>query len=409
MFATYWHVGQRAHHRYVKGFLGDAGEVNLALSVPGRPCPPSLYVVIVRGQSRKACRCAFLPYRTLSDYPPLASTLHFSLCLPTYSGRGCCKASHHYQPHQLHAVRTRPVTSMTGDTTLPSSTGPSSANTAESRKARVHSSKVKQPLSRSHHLLWANNLQRQRDSTVSLLTAVDSKNIIDITGDTDEQPSVGTGATSSATPSKRLLRTRTAKQSKLAYDLKYHPIDDSLRPVQAAKRRSAHGGELLYSDAPNDASSVFADTDAESVAFVEDDIEEEDKNHARSTMKNKNKKRSRLQSQSPQPTRRSLRRTEDRNVSYRMDIHPQDEQLEVSSDDGENYEIEVSNNAEDEFSAARIKRAKLHTTLSNMVATASHDERNTHTLEQHTHVAVQWVKCHCGRRRGPPRLLQRPP
>jgi hypothetical protein len=250
---------------------------------------------------------------------------------------------------------------------------------------RVQNTKVKQSLSRSRHLLWADELQRNRDSAVSLLTAVDSKNIIDSTGDADEQPPMRTGATSSAPPSTRLLRTRTAKQSKLAYDLKYHPMDDSLRPTQAAKRRSAHGEELLYSDATDDASSVLADTDAESAASIEDDAED-DRKHARSTMRNR--KRSRAQSQSPQPTRRSSRRTEDRKMSYRMDIHPQDEQLEVSSDVSENHEVEVSNNAEDESSAARPKRAKLHTTLPNMVIAASHDERNTHTLEQHTCVAV---------------------
>lgn len=270
-----------------------------------------------------------------------------------------------------------------GDTTMPSSAEPSSATIGDhSHKDSVQNSKVKQSLCHSHYLLWPDALQYKRDSAVSLLTAVNSKNIIDITGNTKEQ-------TSSAAPSTRLLRTRTTMQSKLAYDLKYHPMDDSLRPTQAAKRRTAHGEELLFADDTSDASSFPADTDAESVAHVEDS-EDESERRAKSTLNKK--KRSRARSQSPQPTRRSSRRTEDRKMSYRMDIHPQDKLLEVSSDDSDDEKHHESDDGEeDESQAPMMKRAKLNHTLPSMGDAASHDGENMHTLEQHPGVAVDRV------------------
>ncbi|KAF2855582.1 hypothetical protein T440DRAFT_385243 [Plenodomus tracheiphilus IPT5] len=132
-----------------------------------------------------------------------------------------------------------------------------------------------------------------------------------------------------------MLRNRGAKQNKLVYDLKYHPMDDSIRPTQAAKRRSAHGERLLSSDDSSECLSVHCDADTpplseasfEGEAFLEKRGWKQAK---------QGKKRSRDQMQSPQePTRRSSRRVSDEKKSYDMSVHPQDEDLELLSSDDE--------------------------------------------------------------------------
>jgi hypothetical protein len=161
---------------------------------------------------------------------------------------------------------------------------------------------------------------------VSLLTSIDPKNIIDMT-DTEDAPSaVDTPPTSSMPAPSYSFRNRRAAQGKLMYDVKYHPMDDSIRPTQAAKRRLAHAKVGLVSDDDSTEASVPADSDLDS----ESDTKEEKQ---KSTPTKKGRKRARSLSQSPKPTRRSSRRTVTPRISYNMSVHPQDHDLEESSAD----------------------------------------------------------------------------
>jgi hypothetical protein len=157
---------------------------------------------------------------------------------------------------------------------------------------------------------------------VSLLTSIDPKNIIE---NEDAPPTTDTLPTSSMPASSYSFRNRRAAQGKFIYDVKYHPMDDSIRPSQAAKRRSAHGEEQVSSDDSSEASVQGDDSDSDEEE--EDNKEEEQK----SRPAKKGKKRTRSPSQSPEPTRRSSRRTATPRVSYNMSIHPQDRDLEESS------------------------------------------------------------------------------
>ena len=148
--------------------------------------------------------------------------------------------------------------------------------------------------------------------------------------DEESEHAVDTPPTSSMPPSSYSLRNRRATQGKLVYDVKYHPMDDSIRPSQAAKRRSAHGEIQLISDDESDADepfSVHAESDDE-----EEGLEEEIKEKTRPAKKGR--KRARCRSTSPEPTRRSSRQTTKPKISYNMQVHPQDRDLEVSSDNG---------------------------------------------------------------------------
>jgi hypothetical protein len=164
--------------------------------------------------------------------------------------------------------------------------------------------------------------QKKKAKRVSLLTSIDPKNIID---NEDAPPTTDTLPTSSMPASSYSFRNRRAAQGKLIYDVKYHPMDDSIRPSQAAKRRSAHGEEQVSSDDSSEASVQGDGSDSDEEK--EDNKEEEQK----SRPAKKGKKRARSPSQSPEPTRRSSRRTATPRVSYNMSIHPQDRDLEESS------------------------------------------------------------------------------
>jgi hypothetical protein len=145
-----------------------------------------------------------------------------------------------------------------------------------------------------------------------------------------------TPPTSSATTSSYSLRNRGAKQGKLAYDVKYHPMDDLIRPSQAAKRRSAHREELILSDNSSEASTII-ETDAEESSNEESEPEEQPK----PTSRGKKRSQAKSQARSVQGTRRSTRKMPVPKTSYNMDIHPQDKFLVISSDD-DDEETEVS-------------------------------------------------------------------
>lgn len=117
------------------------------------------------------------------------------------------------------------------------------------------------------------------------------------------------------------------------YDLKYHPMDESIRPTQAAKRRSVHGEAPLFSDDSNQSFSVHGDSSTDSDV----DQKEDEPKPTR-----KGKKRTRQQSRSLEPTRRSSRRTSDAKVLYDMNVHPQDDDLIVLSSDDEDDDDKAS-------------------------------------------------------------------
>jgi hypothetical protein len=173
--------------------------------------------------------------------------------------------------------------------------------------------------------------QKKKTKRVSLLTAIDPKNIIDMM-DTEDAPSApDTPPTSSVHASSYFFRNRRAAQGKLMYDVKYHPMDDSIRPTQAAKRRSAHGEVGLFSADDSTEAPVHDDSNSDGGS---DTKQEEQKSESTQ----KGKKRARSPSQSLEPTRRSSRRTATPRISYNMSIHPQDRDLEESSTDDSDEE-----------------------------------------------------------------------
>lgn len=119
-------------------------------------------------------------------------------------------------------------------------------------------------------------------------------------------------------PTRRSARMK----STLLYDQKYHPMDDVVRPSQAAKRRSFHGEQpLLWSDSDND---EFQESDSDDGSVAGDDASEDEE--SQQAMRGRKRKRSR--SRIPERARRSSRRRTKPKVSYNMKIHPQDSDLQ---------------------------------------------------------------------------------
>ncbi|KAG9193119.1 hypothetical protein G6011_03154 [Alternaria panax] len=125
------------------------------------------------------------------------------------------------------------------------------------------------------------------------------------------------------------LRNRT--QSKLVYDIKYHPMDDTIRPSQAAKRRQAHGeAQTIDSDDLTDAYTVL---DAEANSGESSDTQSEEKEEiSKQSKKARGSKQAKLHLLPVVGTRCSTRKVSDQKISYNMEIHPQDKYLVVSSD-----------------------------------------------------------------------------
>ncbi|KAI4942257.1 hypothetical protein J4E91_010231 [Alternaria rosae] len=130
------------------------------------------------------------------------------------------------------------------------------------------------------------------------------------------------------------LRSRT--RSKLVYDVKYHPMDDAVRPSQAAKRRSAHGEKPVPESGDSSEASSFIDTDADETesddARSEGEDEEEEEIPKRRT-KSKARKQTKSRPVPTEATRRSTRNISGTKALYDMGIHPQDKYLVISSDD----------------------------------------------------------------------------
>lgn len=160
---------------------------------------------------------------------------------------------------------------------------------------------------------------------------MDPSNVIHMTDTEEGESRMDTSPTSSTPPSSYALRNRRAPQGKLVYDAKYHPMDDSINPSKATKRRSAHEEIELSSDDETETFSVPSRSS--------DSDEESDKEDLMKKFRpSKSKKRSRSRSESLQPTRRSSRRTTKIKVLYNMNVHPQDRYLEITSSDDDHSE-----------------------------------------------------------------------
>ena len=141
-------------------------------------------------------------------------------------------------------------------------------------------------------------------------------------------------------PSNVLETKRNRAQNKLAYDLHYHPMDDTLRPSRAAKRRSVHGEQLLSSDVDDDdddADATPSHADTDSGQPDQSESEESDKENSKKRKKTvtKTRKSSAGKLQAQVPSRRSSRKTSHPETAYRTDIHPQDRNLRETSDEDE--------------------------------------------------------------------------
>ncbi|XPS99651.1 hypothetical protein M3J09_008823 [Ascochyta lentis] len=116
-------------------------------------------------------------------------------------------------------------------------------------------------------------------------------------------------------------RRSARAKSTLMYDQKYHPMDDFIRPTQAAKRRSLHGEEITLCDN----SGASSEQSGSNVGSADSDEDSDDEDSQPPT---RGRKRKRARSRTPEPTRRSSRRRVKPKMSYNMQIHPQDSDLE---------------------------------------------------------------------------------
>jgi hypothetical protein len=204
--------------------------------------------------------------------------------------------------------------------------------------------------------------EKRKSRQGSILASIDPENIIHKTEYEEERSNIGTPPASSIPSSNYSLRNRRATQGKLVYDEKYHPMDDSIRPSQAAKRRSAHGETILLSDDTIECYSVHDDSDDEE----KEDEDETDK----AEPKKGSKKRARRRSRSLEPTRRSSRKTATPKISYNMNIHPQDRDLEVSSTDASDSEAPTN----------KAKRTKISRSIEEKSAIKSPSHPEAHDM-----------------------------
>lgn len=135
------------------------------------------------------------------------------------------------------------------------------------------------------------------------------------------------------------MRRSARAKSTLVYDQKYHPMDDFIRPSQAAKRRSLHGERPTPGNSFTDDASEGSGSDVGSI-LCDESSDGESQPHMRG------RKRKRSRSEVPEPTRRSSRRRTQPKMSYDMSIHPQDSDLRrVGACDGSNSSPSPSKHA----------------------------------------------------------------
>ncbi|KAH8728673.1 hypothetical protein GQ44DRAFT_701810, partial [Phaeosphaeriaceae sp. PMI808] len=153
-----------------------------------------------------------------------------------------------------------------------------------------------------------------------------------------------------------LYSLRSRKQNRLIYDLKYHPMDDAIRPSQAAKRRSAHGEMSLLSDNTIEGFSVKDDnSDSRSDASEAKSVKN---NMKRQKHTKKDRKRIRHQPWPSEPIRHSTRKISGATVSYDMNVHPQDADIEIlsSTDDELKVLSTIENDTENSNSFSGQKK-----------------------------------------------------
>lgn len=154
-------------------------------------------------------------------------------------------------------------------------------------------------------------------------------------------------STTSSPPLRRSSRTTLSSCNHLHYDLKYHPVDDIIRPSQATKRKAAHNieqDEHRTDDDDDDDDEEEGGEDGDTQESEEDDHahyegsdEEEDKtvkptveDIASSTHRHP-APRSKIRT-----TRARLRRSKRRLSTtpvYSQKVHPQDDQIDELSDE----------------------------------------------------------------------------
>ena len=116
------------------------------------------------------------------------------------------------------------------------------------------------------------------------------------------------------------VRRSARAKSTLVYDQKYHPLDDVIRPSQAAKRRTLHGENPVTGIGSDCGTSEDSASDIRGMVCDEDSDDEE-------PQPTRNRERKRARSLTPEPTRRSSRRRSKPKTSYNMNMHPQDSDL----------------------------------------------------------------------------------
>jgi hypothetical protein len=115
-------------------------------------------------------------------------------------------------------------------------------------------------------------------------------------------------------------------------------MDDSIRPSLAAKRRSAHREiQIISDDDTIESFSVHADSESEDHDSSDSQGATEKKETKKKSKSNDKGKKG--HSESLEPTRRSSRRTTVSKVAYNMNVHPQDNDLEVSSSDNDDDDV----------------------------------------------------------------------
>ncbi|KAI4650368.1 hypothetical protein J4E93_002724 [Alternaria ventricosa] len=182
-----------------------------------------------------------------------------------------------------------------------------------------------------------------RDSSTSPPPSAGIENVV------ESNKSPMTPPASAVPTSSYSLRSRT--QSKLVYGVKYHPMDDAIRPSQAAKRRSAHGEKPVPESGESDEASSILDTDANETES--DDAQSEGENEEeilKRKTKSKAHKQTKLRPIPTEGTRRSTRNVSGVKASYDMGIHPQDKYLVISSDEDDRP---ISNNKHKKLSRKR--------------------------------------------------------
>lgn len=128
------------------------------------------------------------------------------------------------------------------------------------------------------------------------------------------------------------LRSRGAKQKRHVYDPKYHPMDDSVRPSQAAKRRLAQRESIPISHDSSADYSEHVETSTDGVDIVDgasDEDEVEGMDASRQTLKSRKRRRTTLLA--PKAVRRTTHKLPEQNMSFNIAIHPPDDDLLLST------------------------------------------------------------------------------